>query len=126
MTRGSNNSTELYNVVLETTYYCQRGKNVVHCPTITTVIIVNLEKWLIIHNGKLCNVCYGMVHCSMPMQWMPVGTPKVFKMPVNSFMTCPSQGIHFLFPIVISSRHLCPLSSIVIPSIYHTALMIIH
>ena len=52
-------------------------------------------------------------------------TPKTFKASVNSFMMCPSQGVHLLFGIVVSSRHLCPLSSIIIPSITHTVLMTI-
>ena len=37
----------------------------------------------------------GMIVPSMPMQWMPAGiqqTPKTFKVSVNSFMMCPSQG----------------------------------
>ena len=40
-------------------------------------------------------------------------------------MTCPSQSIHFLFVIVISSRCFCPLSSIVVSPISYIALIII-
>ena len=92
------------------------------------LVIVNLKKGLIIHNGKPCNVHYGMEHCSMLMQWMPVYSrqaPKALKALVNSFVICPSQGVHFLFGIVVSSMHLSPLSSIIIPSISLIAFMII-
>ena len=66
------------NVVLGTTYNTVVGRKSSSLPiilgmTIMTFIVVNLKQWLIIHNGELCNVCYGMEHCSMPMQWMPVG-----------------------------------------------------
>ena len=64
----------------------------------------------------------------MPIQWMPVyirQAPKTFEAPVNSFMTCPSQDIHFLFRIVVSSRCLSPLLSIIIPSISHIIFTVI-
>ena len=39
-------------------------------------------------------------------------------------MTCPSQDIHYLFRIVVSSRHFSPLSSIIIPCISHITVMV--
>ena len=76
------------------------------------LIMIDLEKGLIVHNGKLNNFCYGMEHCSLPMQWVPGyvrQVSKAFKAPVHHHVTCPCQGIHLLFKIAVSCRHLSPL-----------------
>ena len=76
-------------------------------------------------NSKLNDVHYGMEHSFMLMHWTPVYGSKAFNVPVDSLVMCPSQCIHFLFGIDLSSRCLSPLSSIVVPSTYHVTFMVI-